>query len=998
MPWRPKRPPFPWRTLLKVLLPVVALALAAGVVSTVLEQRRPPNQVRRLKERAGLHRQVGQLDEAAAALEQARLLDPDDAALPVLLAQVRQAQGRAGDAEAALRAANARRPDDPQLTVPLARLLLDTGRPMEAAELLEPALVAIRRVTDPLQRIDALLVAGRAAAGRGALLQAEALLREATRVGPAPVTAVAQGAAEACLALAELYTRSGRLPAAHEALAAARTYTPWDPRITLARARALELAGRTDEAVAELQPLVAAEAGPDLAAAAALGDVLLRAERPGDVAVLASRVEAAAAGGELAGALRAAAALGSDDRQAAVSAAARFAQAHPASPAARLAQGRAALAAGDLAAARGALEGAATAAPGLTEAAVLLLEVEERAGDPAARRARALDLLARPDARPWALRALAVAAAADPGALAAGRERLEGLLAARPADARLRVHTGLLRAATGDTARAAADLEPLTGAPDLARAASALADTPEGMLQAALAVEALAAHLLAGGGGPPPTRALLARALAALDRPWLAAALLEGHDDREALAARVHLALRTGDQARAATLLEALRAGDPPDDPGVLAALGEVRLLLGQAAAAVDLLERAAAATPKAGLLRARLGRAWAAAGDLGRARADHAAARALAPGLAMAHEDAALPLATGDAAAAAAALQAALDATGDPRFALALAAALAAQGQAREALGALERARGGPPEAHLLVVALLAQAGEVERARAAAARAPAPAPVREAACAAHPDAGARRALWSLIGLATLEWTGPARALAAALAADPRADALALWWATAAAERAGDPALALRLGERLVDLAPGDAPLALRLAAARGAAGDAPGDAALVRAVRERGARDPAHLVDLGVALERVGELAQAEAAYREALARGARSPVALNNLAWLLLADPARRADGLEHAREAVRLAPGAAEALDTLGWAHHLLGRSHEALPLLERASARLFNQPTVRFHLAVVLEALGRRDAARAALEVALRLPPGWPEEALARARLAALAAPR
>ncbi|MCO5168035.1 MAG: tetratricopeptide repeat protein [Planctomycetes bacterium] len=166
-----------------------------------------------------------------------------------------------------------------------------------------------------------------------------------------------------------------------------------------------------------------------------------------------------------------------------------------------------------------------------------------------------------------------------------------------------------------------------------------------------------------------------------------------------------------------------------------------------------------------------------------------------------------------------------------------------------------------------------------------------------------------------------------------------------------------------------------------------------------MRGVRERGARDAAHLVDLGMALERVGEPAQAEACYREALARGAGGAVALNNLAWLLLADPSpeRRAEGLERAREAVRLAPGAAEALDTLGWAHHLLGRSHEALPLLERASARLFGQPTVRFHLAVVLEALGRRDAARAALEVALRLPPGWPEEAEARERLAALAGP-
>lgn len=998
MPWRPNRPSFPWRTFAKVVLPIVALVVVIQVGAFVVDQRSPVQRVRKLKERAQLHWQVGQLDAATLALEEATALQPDDRQVTVLLARLRQSQGRVDDAERMLREALARRPQDPTLAVPLARLLLDTGRPLEAAEVLEPELVAIRKITDPVQRIDALLVAARAATGLGSLLKAEALLREATRVGPAPVTSVAKAAAEACLALADLFTRSGRLPAAREALDAARTYTPWDPRIALGRARVFELEGQTDAAVAQLEPLVAAATGPDLAAAAALGEVLLRAKRADDVAVLASRVESAVAGRELAGALRAAAALGGDDPEQAMAEAARFVESHPTSPSAQLARGRAALAQGALPVAREAFELALSKTPSLTEAAIGLLETEERAGDPTAIRTCALALLDRAEARAWGMRALMSLSLRDPSVLAAGRARLEALVAARPNDARLRVHLALLRLGEGQTEGVADDLQPLLAAMDLAGAMSTLADTPDGMLQGVHALEGLAVLLLRPAYADPAGRLLAARALERLDRLDLGSALLgesTAELDHEATLLRVQLALRSGDLGQGVAALEALRAREP-DDVATLAALGELRLVKGDVAQAREILEQAARRTPESAAVRARLARARAEMGDLAGATEAYAAARVLDGRLVVAHEDAVLQLRAGDTEAAATRLRAAFDATGDARLGFALVAAEAAAGRPREALATLQRT--GPidvVDAHLLVACLIAEVGEVERARATTRAGPSPPRIVLQAIGHPSERTPRRALWTLVALWTLDWWGDARTHAESIVADPGADALTLWWAWRAVERR-DPALGGRLGERLATLAPDDEELTLSVATGRGALGDAAGDAGLVRTLHQRGLQDPRLLVRLGMALERVGDPGPAEACYREALARGVGDVIASNNLAWLLAGGPTddRRREALMHAREAVRLAPTSAEALDTLAWVLHLLGRDHEALPLIERAAARLPRNATVRFHAAEVLAALGRVDQARLTLEAALRLRGAWPDEDLARARLEAL----
>jgi Flp pilus assembly protein TadD len=97
----------------------------------------------------------------------------------------------------------------------------------------------------------------------------------------------------------------------------------------------------------------------------------------------------------------------------------------------------------------------------------------------------------------------------------------------------------------------------------------------------------------------------------------------------------------------------------------------------------------------------------------------------------------------------------------------------------------------------------------------------------------------------------------------------------------------------------------------------------------------------------LGRALQRAGRDAEAIAAYREALRLGARAPLLLNNLAWLLAtSDRASAGDAAEavaFAGEAVaatrRMNPAV---LDTLAVAYAAAGRSQDALRTAREALA--------------------------------------------------------
>ncbi len=163
---------------------------------------------------------------------------------------------------------------------------------------------------------------------------------------------------------------------------------------------------------------------------------------------------------------------------------------------------------------------------------------------------------------------------------------------------------------------------------------------------------------------------------------------------------------------------------------------------------------------------------------------------------------------------------------------------------------------------------------------------------------------------------------------------------------------------------------PTAAPVALRLSemlVARGRADEAVATLRDWGAVAENPA--PARMA-LGNLLLRLKRYDAAIAEYEALAGKPEAGPMVLNNLAWLYDRKGDPRALGL--AERAHRLAPKSPEIADTLGY---LLVRDKQVdrgLALLQRAHDKLKAAPEVRFHLAVALDAAGRRDEARHLLD--------------------------
>ena len=108
------------------------------------------------------------------------------------------------------------------------------------------------------------------------------------------------------------------------------------------------------------------------------------------------------------------------------------------------------------------------------------------------------------------------------------------------------------------------------------------------------------------------------------------------------------------------------------------------------------------------------------------------------------------------------------------------------------------------------------------------------------------------------------------------------------------------------------------------------------------------------------------------------------------NNLAGLYQQSNDSRA--LAAAQKAYALAPKHPAVNDTLGWILVRQGSFKEGLAYLRQAHARAFQQPAVRYHLAVALNGLGRSEEAKLELEAALAAGKPFKEEGEARELLA------
>jgi len=161
--------------------------------------------------------------------------------------------------------------------------------------------------------------------------------------------------------------------------------------------------------------------------------------------------------------------------------------------------------------------------------------------------------------------------------------------------------------------------------------------------------------------------------------------------------------------------------------------------------------------------------------------------------------------------------------------------------------------------------------------------------------------------------------------------------------------------------------------LALRLYRARRLAGDVSGALAFLQGWVADHAADAAARKALAAAYIRAHDYRRAIANHEALLASSPDDPGLLNNLAWLYqkVGDPR----AVTYAQRAYAQRPDDPATLDTYGWVLVQSDQPKKGLRLLREAYARASNNPEVRYHLAVALNALGRTTEARRELKAVL-----------------------
>lgn len=122
----------------------------------------------------------------------------------------------------------------------------------------------------------------------------------------------------------------------------------------------------------------------------------------------------------------------------------------------------------------------------------------------------------------------------------------------------------------------------------------------------------------------------------------------------------------------------------------------------------------------------------------------------------------------------------------------------------------------------------------------------------------------------------------------------------------------------------------------------------------------------------LATQFERRGDYPAAVERYRNVLAVDQNNAIALNNLAYIVGVRQGRPAEGLPLAERAFTLSQGNPTIADTVGWLHHLLGNSQEAMRYLRDALRGAPQSAEVHLHAALAFAGAGQLDAARKLLD--------------------------
>lgn len=149
------------------------------------------------------------------------------------------------------------------------------------------------------------------------------------------------------------------------------------------------------------------------------------------------------------------------------------------------------------------------------------------------------------------------------------------------------------------------------------------------------------------------------------------------------------------------------------------------------------------------------------------------------------------------------------------------------------------------------------------------------------------------------------------------------------------------------------------------------------------------------HLL-LAKTLSEAGEIDRAVEEYEVLLRLNPRSLVAANNLASMLTdqkGDQKSLERALALAKDFDKTAPNAFF-LDTLGWVHHKLGNSGQAVHFIQQALAKAPDHPVVNYHLGVAYFKTGQKVEAKAHLEKAAGFATPFPGQDEAKSVLAQL----
>jgi predicted O-linked N-acetylglucosamine transferase (SPINDLY family) len=138
----------------------------------------------------------------------------------------------------------------------------------------------------------------------------------------------------------------------------------------------------------------------------------------------------------------------------------------------------------------------------------------------------------------------------------------------------------------------------------------------------------------------------------------------------------------------------------------------------------------------------------------------------------------------------------------------------------------------------------------------------------------------------------------------------------------------------------------------------------------------------PEALSNLGVALRENGELDEAIAAYRQAIAIKADYADAYGNLC-IVLKEKRQTEEAVAAGRQAIALKPDSPEAHNNLGTALDELGQFPEAIAAYRRGVALQPVYPEAHYNMGVALHKNDELDAALAAYHQAIAQKPGYPQ---------------